>query len=90
MTSQQIFQITFKKSFPYSSTPKQRAYEKFARLTLMKLTPGLNFINVLRTALARAEPKSVKKESQVVNKAYTLLGSARAKAVRKYVGEIDP
>ncbi len=28
---------------------------------LMKLTPGLNFINVLHTAFMLAEPKSVKK-----------------------------
>jgi len=26
----------------------------------MKLIPGLNFINVLRTAFTRADPKSVK------------------------------
>ena len=30
-----------------------------------------------------------KKDSQVIN-LFTLLASARAKAVRKYVGEIDP
>jgi len=35
------------------------------------------------------EPKSVKKDGQVVN-LFMLLGSAGAKAVRKYVGEIDP
>ena len=37
------------------------ALVKAALRTLMKLTPGLNFINVLRTAFSHVEPKSVKK-----------------------------
>jgi hypothetical protein len=34
---------------------------KALRETLAKLTPGLNFINVLRTAFTLADPKSVKR-----------------------------
>ncbi len=33
--------------------PKQRLYEKFVRLTLMKLTPGVNFTNILRVAFVQ-------------------------------------
>ncbi len=53
------------------------------------MTPGLNFINILRTAFMRVEPKSVKKDSQVVS-LNKLLGSTSVKAERKYVGEIEP
>jgi len=34
---------------------------KAARRTLMKLTPGLNFINILRTTFTFADPKSAKR-----------------------------
>jgi len=34
---------------------------KAAPKMLVKSTPGVNFINVLRTDFARAEPKSIKK-----------------------------
>ncbi len=53
--------------------------------------PGVNFINILRTAFVHAEPKSVK-DSQVVS-LFALSGFsgfACAKAASKYVGEIDP
>jgi len=53
----------------------------------MKLTPGLNFINVLLTAIMLAEPKSVKK---TIKSLFTLSGSTSIKAERKYVGEIEP
>ena len=46
----------------------------------MKLIPGLNFINVLRTALACADPKSVKKTVKL-SICFTLLGSMSVKAV---------
>jgi hypothetical protein len=36
------------------------AHIKAARGTLMKLTPGLNFINVLHTAFALVDPEGVK------------------------------
>ena len=32
---------------------------------LMKLTPGFNFINILRTAFTYVDPKCAKKDSQV-------------------------
>jgi len=34
---------------------------------LAKLTPGVNFINVLRAALAPVDPKSVKRYSYVIS-----------------------
>jgi hypothetical protein len=49
---------------------------------------GLNFINVLLTAFTLEEPKSVKKESQVIS-LFTLLGSTSVKADCKCVDEID-
>ncbi len=36
---------------------------KAAHRTLMKLTPGLNFINILRKAFMRGSPKAYKKAS---------------------------
>jgi len=38
-------------------------HAKSARKRLMKLTPGLNFISILHTALARKDPKSIKRQS---------------------------
>jgi len=54
----------------------------------MKWAPGVDFINVLRTAFRLAEPKSIKKTSQVIG-LFTLSGSTSVKAKRKYVGKID-
>jgi len=51
---------------------------------LMKSTPELNFINVLRTAFT--EPKSVKKTVNI--SLFTLSGSTSIKAERKCVDEI--
>ncbi len=45
-------------------------------------TPGLNFINVLRTALAPADPERVKNQLRW-QYIFTLLGSACSKAVRR-------
>jgi hypothetical protein len=50
----------------------------------MKLTPGVNFINVLLKAFRRTDPKSIRIQSMSV--IYMLLGSAHAKAAH---GEID-
>jgi len=44
---------------------------------LIKLTPGVNFINIIHTAFTRADPKSVKKTVIF----FTLLGSTSIKAV---------
>jgi len=55
----------------------------------MKLSPGVNFINVFRTAFMCVDPKNVKIQSsrQYI---FALLGYTLIKAVRKHVGEIDP
>jgi len=48
----------------------------------MKLTPGVNFINVLWVAFALADPKSVKKTDNFTV-FFALLGSLCVKAVRR-------
>jgi len=57
---------------------------------LVKSTPGVNFINVLRAAFARVHvsPKSAKIHTFSLN-SYAF-GICREKAVRKHVCEIDP
>ncbi len=50
-----------------------------AQRALVKLTPGVNFINVLRTAFALVAPKSVRIQS-CCQYLFTLLGSTSAKA----------
>jgi len=40
---------------------------KAVRRTLMKLSPGVNFFNVLRTAFTSAGPEIAQKHSQVVS-----------------------
>jgi len=59
---------------------------KLARKTLVKLTPGLNFINVLRTAFTRAE-EEVTDDLTVF---FTLLGSTSIKASRKTLVKLTP
>ncbi len=49
---------------------------------------GVNFIIILRSAFAHADPKSVKRHWWL-DCLIALLGSARVKAVHKHVGEID-
>jgi hypothetical protein len=46
--------------------------------TLMKLTPGLNFIKVLRTAFTPVAPQSAQSSCQYL---FTLLGTTSVKAV---------
>ncbi len=48
----------------------------------MKLTPGLDVINILRTAFTPVDPKSVKNTVKL-SIFFMLLGSTRAKAVCK-------
>ncbi len=67
----------------------KKSYEKRTRETLMKSTPGLNFIKVLRTAFLLKDPKSVKRYWRL-DWVLMLLGATGVKAVRKYVGEIEP
>ncbi len=51
------------------------------------LPPGVNFINVLRSAFTRVDPKSAK---MTVKGHFALLGSTHVKAMFKHVGEIEP
>jgi hypothetical protein len=49
---------------------------------MVKLSPGINFINVLRTAFMHADPKSLKKKVKL-SIFLVLLGSAHTKAGRR-------
>ncbi len=50
---------------------------------------GVNFINALEADFAPVDPKSVKRYWQL-KLILMLLGATGVKAVRKYVGEIEP
>jgi len=56
---------------------------------LMKLTPGLNFFNVLRTAFMLVDPKSVKKIDNLTV-FFTLLGSTSVKAACRTLMKLTP
>ncbi len=58
-------------------------------ITLMKPTPGVNFFNILHTAFALVDPKSVKKIDNLTV-FFTLLGSASVKAVRRTLMKLSP
>ncbi len=63
--------------------------KKAARKVLVKLTPGFNFINILRTTFTLVDPESVK--NTVSHKyLFTPLGSTSAKAVRKTLVKLTP
>ncbi len=53
------------------------------------VTSGVNFINILRTAFPLVDPKSVKKIDNLTV-FFTLLGSARLKAVRRTLMKLSP
>ncbi len=55
----------------------------------MKLTPGLNFINVLPTAFMLVGPKSVRIQSRC-QYLFTLLGSTGAKAAGRMLMKLTP
>jgi len=55
----------------------------------MKLTPGVNFINILRKALACKDPKSAKK-TDGLTVFFALLGSAHIKAFCKMLMKLTP
>ena len=57
------------------------------RLYALVLFPGVNFTDILRAAFTYENPKSAKSQ---VKQLFVLLGSARIKASRKLVDEIDP
>jgi len=56
---------------------------------LMKLTPGLDFINVLRTAFTPVAPQSVRTQSSC-QYLFTLSGSTSVKAVRRTLMKLSP
>jgi len=62
---------------------------KASRKMLVKLTPGVNFINVLRAALIHADPKSVKFMLSL-QYPFLLLGSASVKAAQKTLMKLTP
>jgi len=63
---------------------------KAVHRTLMKLTPDLNFFNILLATFASPDPKSVKNNDNL-NEYFALLGTWGVKAARtKNVDEIDP
>ncbi len=68
---------------------KRHLWEKFVRKMLMKLTPGVNYINVLRAAFACTDPKRAKRHWWLDCHYAVILGSAFVKAAHKHVGEID-
>jgi len=69
----------------WEKLPKGHSYKKFVCLMLMKLTPGVNFNNMLCTAFTCVDPKSVKRYWQL-DWLLMLLGATRL----KFDGEIDP
>jgi len=56
---------------------------------LMKLTPGLDFINFLRTAFTPVVPQSVRTQSSC-QYLFTLLGPTSVKAVRRTLMKLTP
>jgi hypothetical protein len=65
------------------------SHEKAGHRTLMKLTPGFNFINVLLSAFAQTGPKSVKKAVKSFSH-FEFLGSTPVKAARKMLMTLTP
>jgi len=59
------------------------------KTSFIGLAPGVSFINLLRAAFAPVDHKSVKRYWQL-DWILTILGATGVKAVRKYVGEIEP
>jgi len=62
---------------------------KASRKTLAKLTPGVNFANILCAALTLVDPKSVKRIDNLTV-FFTLLGSAHVKASPKMLAKLAP
>jgi len=62
---------------------------KAVRKTLMKLSDGVIFINVLQAAFVHADPKSAKNDSQVIS-LFALSGSERIKVLCKMFMKLTP
>jgi hypothetical protein len=58
--------------------------------TLMKLSPGVNFINILCSALTLVDLKSVKSTAKSYKYLFTLSGSASVKAVPRMLMKLSP
>jgi len=61
MLFRRIFLVTCKQK----KLLKQCSYVKRARFTLMKLTAGVNFMNVLQAAFVHKDPKSAKRTGKL-------------------------
>jgi len=55
----------------------------------MRLSPGVDFINVLQAAFMGTDIESAKKDNQVVS-LFALLRSARVKAARRTLMRLSP
>jgi len=58
------------------------------KFTLLKLRPGLNFINVLRTAFTHVDPECAKKTVKSAV-SFGAFGTYERKSCTSNVGEID-
>jgi len=63
--------------------------EKASNKTLVKLTPRVNFTNVLKAAFARENHKSAKK-TVILYCLFALFGFLQIKAMHKQVGKLTP
>jgi len=59
---------------------------KAARRTMMKLTPGVNFTNIIHEVFTQADPKNTKNTV----KFFALLGSVHVKAAPKILVKLIP
>jgi hypothetical protein len=57
--------VIFCQNVTRKKLPKILAYKKGVQKMLMKLTSGVNFINILQAAFVPIDPKSVKRYSQL-------------------------
>jgi len=68
---------------------KTLLHKKTVLKMLVKLTPCVNFINVLQAAFEHADPKSVKKTDNL-KVSFTLSGFACAKAAHRMLMKSTP
>jgi hypothetical protein len=60
------------------------------RVSIVRMMPAVNFINILCTAFTLIDLKSVKKDTDDLTAFFTLLGSTSAKAVRRTLIKLSP
>ncbi len=87
-----LFKLVFARENRRETSFNVHTIEKAVDFTLRwtkEARSGVNFINVLRTAFALVDPKSVKRYWRL-DWTFTLLGATGAKAVRRNVDEIEP